>query len=214
MRCEVSTSFQHIKHKNAHFPLKSVLLVMTIFEMAAKKSSTRLASQAIPPTPSEAPLKAAQAPPSRANISGDISLPIVSGMATMSLESARPVPLTRNTIVTEFARYFGSEDKLKNWQRLCRDVGIEDVPRSLKNCKQVWKILICIGFQSSDWMQALRNVWVNIYDLIVAIRQNKIPHRFPSRHALSAYTLRTRKIFPKERAKEGGPVRQLLAHIF
>ncbi|KAG4416990.1 hypothetical protein IFR04_009880 [Cadophora malorum] len=165
--------------------------------MAAKKSSTRLASQAIPPTPSEAPLKAAQAPPSRANISGDISLPIVSGMATMSLESARPVRLTRNTIVTEFARYFGSEDKLKNWQRLCRDVGIEDVPRSLKNCKQ-----------------ALRNVWVNIYDLIVAIRQNKIPHRFPSRHALSAYTLRTRKIFPKERAKEGGPVRQLLAHIF
>lgn len=55
----------------------------------------------------------------------------------MSLESARPVRLTRNTVATEFARYFGSEDKLENWQRLCRDVGIEDVPQSLKKCKQV-----------------------------------------------------------------------------
>ncbi|PVH79114.1 hypothetical protein DL98DRAFT_420947 [Cadophora sp. DSE1049] len=115
----------------------------------------------------------------------------------MSLGGSQPVRLNRNTVVTEFARYFGSEDKLENWQRLCRDVGIQDVPRSLAKCKL-----------------ALRKVWVNIYDLIVAVRQNKIPRRFPSLHALSAYTIRTRKIFPKEKAKEGGLVRQLLAHIF
>ncbi|KAH7400385.1 hypothetical protein BKA64DRAFT_708069 [Cadophora sp. MPI-SDFR-AT-0126] len=115
----------------------------------------------------------------------------------MSLRGSQPVRLNRNTVVTEFARYFGSEDKLENWQRLCRDVGIEDVPQSLKKCKV-----------------ALRKVWVNIYDLIEAVRKNEIPRRFPSQHALSAYTLRTQRIFPKKKAKEGGPVRQLLAHIF
>ncbi|KAK0108620.1 hypothetical protein ONS95_003415 [Cadophora gregata] len=115
----------------------------------------------------------------------------------MAPDFSRPVRLNRNTVVTEFDRYFGSEVKLENWQRLCHDVGITDVPQSLKKCKL-----------------ALRRVWVNIHDLIIAVRQNKIPHRFQSQHELSAYTLRTRKFFPKEKAKEGGPVRQLLAHIF
>jgi hypothetical protein len=40
-------------------------------------------------------------------------------------------------IVAEFDEYFGNESKLENWQRLCRDVGIEDEPRSITKCRKV-----------------------------------------------------------------------------
>lgn len=39
-------------------------------------------------------------------------------------------------IVGDFSRYFG-EDTLENWQRLCRDIGInKDLP-NIKTCKKV-----------------------------------------------------------------------------
>jgi hypothetical protein len=57
-------------------------------------------------------------------------------------------------------------------------------------------------------------VWVNIYDLIDAIRENKTPpRRFKSQWALGKYTIKENKVYPKKKAKEGGPVRALLAHI-
>ncbi|KAG4431825.1 hypothetical protein IFR05_012687 [Cadophora sp. M221] len=126
-------------------------------------------------------------------------------MASMSLRSAqisaasqpKPPRLTKTNVVAEFARYFGSENKLENWQRLCRDVGNEEVPESITKCKL-----------------ALRKVWVNIFDFIEAVRQNKIPRRFPTEEALREYTISTDKIYPKKKAKKGGPVRALLAHIF
>ncbi|KAH6704021.1 hypothetical protein BKA61DRAFT_680265 [Leptodontidium sp. MPI-SDFR-AT-0119] len=126
----------------------------------------------------------------------------MAGLSLKSVQTSAAVEpkqprLTKTTVVAEFARYFGSEDKLENWQRLCRDVGIEDVPGSITKCRL-----------------ALRKFWVNIYDLIEAVRQNKIPHRFPSEKALRKYTISKHKVFPKEEAKEGGPVRALLANIF
>jgi hypothetical protein len=65
--------------------------------------------------------------------------------------------------------------------------------------------------------QAIRGVWVNIYDFLDAMRDEGIcgpDHHFKSQRELSAYTLKTGKIFPKRKAKESGPVRDLLAHIF
>ncbi|PMD31358.1 hypothetical protein L207DRAFT_384311, partial [Hyaloscypha variabilis F] len=103
----------------------------------------------------------------------------------------------RSNIVSEFNRYFGNANNLGNWQRLCRDVGIEENLASITKCKQ-----------------ALKGVWVNIYDLIEAVNNDEIPQRFPNRAELSTYTTENRKIFPKKKAKEGGPVRALLAHIF
>jgi len=43
-------------------------------------------------------------------------------------------------IVREFERYFGSDTKLENWVRLCRDVGIEGELPSITKCKQVARI--------------------------------------------------------------------------
>ncbi|KAL2060320.1 hypothetical protein VTL71DRAFT_9715 [Oculimacula yallundae] len=105
--------------------------------------------------------------------------------------------LNQKNIVGEFARYFGSENKLENWQRLCRDVGIDRTLTSLNQCKK-----------------ELQKVWVNIFDLIAAVHQNKIPRLFPNVSELRKYTIKSKKIFPKRKAKEGGPVRALLAHIF
>jgi hypothetical protein len=64
-------------------------------------------------------------------------------------------------------------------------------------------------------VQALKGVWVNLYDLIDATNSGNLPpRRFKSQGALAKYTIDNGKIFPKKRAKKGGPVRALLAHIF
>jgi hypothetical protein len=60
----------------------------------------------------------------------------------------------------------------------------------------------------------LKGVWVNIFDLLDAVKVNAIPHRFPNEKALAKYTREERKVYPKKKAKEGGPVRALLANIF
>jgi hypothetical protein len=63
--------------------------------------------------------------------------------------------------------------------------------------------------------QALKGVWVNIHDLIHAVRNDCTPpQRFPNQRALALYTRNHNKYYPKEKAKAGGPVRTLLAHIF
>ncbi|KAH7364813.1 hypothetical protein BKA65DRAFT_447974 [Rhexocercosporidium sp. MPI-PUGE-AT-0058] len=101
----------------------------------------------------------------------------------------KPVCLTKQTIVAKLTRYFGSEDRLENWHQLYRDMGIDDTLGCITKCRS-----------------ALRKVWVNIYDLIEAVRKYKIPRRFRTQSALSNYTISTDRIYPKKKAKEGGPV--------
>lgn len=57
-------------------------------------------------------------------------------------------------------------------------------------------------------------MWINIYDFIDSQREGKIPRRFATEKQLSVYTRKTGRVYPKKKAKEGGPVRALLAHIF
>ncbi|TVY17520.1 hypothetical protein LARI1_G004668 [Lachnellula arida] len=118
------------------------------------------------------------------------------------LNPAAPAPTRqpkkpRRNIVKEFDRYFGSPDNLENWQRLCHDVGVEDDLTSITKCRE-----------------ALKGIWVNIYDLLDAVKEGAQPHHFPSRRALARYTIDEDKIYPKKKAKKGGAVRALLAHIF
>lgn len=63
-------------------------------------------------------------------------------------------------------------------------------------------------------MQALGGVWVNIYDRLDAKKAGTSVRKFGSQRELAAYTMTTRKIYPMKKAKEGGPVKCLLAHIF
>ncbi|TEY58885.1 hypothetical protein BOTCAL_0197g00150 [Botryotinia calthae] len=103
----------------------------------------------------------------------------------------------KNTVVGLWADYFGNETQLANWQRLCVDVGMEEIPTSITKCRK-----------------ALGKVWVNIYDFLDAKAEGKPVKRYSSERKLATYTLNSGKIYPKSKAKEGGPVRALLAHIF
>lgn len=40
-------------------------------------------------------------------------------------------------IVEEFDDYFGEDTKLGNWQKLCLDLGMEDPPQSITQCRKV-----------------------------------------------------------------------------
>lgn len=55
---------------------------------------------------------------------------------------------------------------------------------------------------------------MNIYDFLDNLNSNMPQNYFNSEKELAEYTMRTGKIYPKKKAKEGGPVRDLLAHIF
>lgn len=103
----------------------------------------------------------------------------------------------KNTVVGLWEDYFGEETQLGNWQRLCVDVGMEEIPTSITQCRK-----------------ALGKVWVNIFDFLDAKAEGKPVKRYSSEHKLATYTLKSGKIFPKSHAKQGGPARVLLAHIF
>ena len=62
--------------------------------------------------------------------------------------------------------------------------------------------------------QALKNVHVNVVDLIDSRRKGKKVKVWPSYAALQDYTFHHKKFFPKHIAKEDGPLRCLLREIF
>lgn len=52
----------------------------------------------------------------------------------------------KQNIVGEFARYFGEETKLENWQRLCRDVGVDYSLSSVRQCRVVSTLISSHSF--------------------------------------------------------------------
>lgn len=60
----------------------------------------------------------------------------------------------------------------------------------------------------------MKGIWVNIYDFVDATAAGRNVRMFNSERELADYTMKTRKIFPKVKAKKGGPVRCLLVHVF
>ena len=55
---------------------------------------------------------------------------------------------------------------------------------------------------------------MNIYDLIDAKENGTRVRRFANRQQLASYSVNNNKIFPKGKAKEGGPVKLLLRELF
>ncbi|KAK7987728.1 hypothetical protein PG990_004578 [Apiospora arundinis] len=99
-------------------------------------------------------------------------------------------------IVKQWDEYFQNDD-LENWQRLMKDLGLEGEFRSKTQCRN-----------------ALKKVWVNIYDFLEAVRADRLVHRFATEALLSRYTQKTGKIFPKKHVKKSSPLASLMAHIF
>jgi hypothetical protein len=62
--------------------------------------------------------------------------------------------------------------------------------------------------------ELLKNVQVNIFDLIDAARSNTVARTFSSGSQLATYTVNSGKVFPKAAAKQNNLLKFMLRHIF
>jgi hypothetical protein len=124
----------------------------------------------------------------------------------------------------EFGVQYGRDERrLDGWRALCADVGIEDIPNSITQCKKVclnrfsgigpkdecrYVLLTSLG------LQVLNRTWVNLVHLIECRANGTVAFRHPSQNALRIYTKETGKIFPKKAAKENGFLKALLITIY
>ncbi|KAG1867056.1 hypothetical protein C8R48DRAFT_772247 [Suillus tomentosus] len=103
-----------------------------------------------------------------------------------------------DALVNEFNVLFGTDkNNISNWRNLCAVLRIDPVPNSVKKCRK-----------------RVRDVYVNLVDLVDSQRTGKPVKLFASLEDLRVYTLQTRKMFPKEtRAYQGGLLKELLREI-
>jgi len=96
-----------------------------------------------------------------------------------------------------FLALFGDNaSSLQAWQSLCRTIGIENVDSltSISSCQK-----------------ALKGIYVNLVDLVDAgTAGTKVSKTFSSSKELAQYIRRTKKTFPKERAKKSPMLRRFL----
>ncbi|KAL1759566.1 hypothetical protein FB107DRAFT_287570 [Schizophyllum commune] len=99
------------------------------------------------------------------------------------------------------AKFGRNTADLLAWQSLCGTIGVgggAEALRSIKACKK-----------------ALAEVYVNIVDLVDAAQAGtKIRRTFGSSQALAAYIKRTKKIFPKEKAKSNPLLQRFLIVVY
>ncbi|CAE6411267.1 unnamed protein product [Rhizoctonia solani] len=103
----------------------------------------------------------------------------------------------KDAMVHEFNAIYGTDhESLAAWQSLCRVLNLTNVPGKLRTCRR-----------------RVKSMHVNIVDLVdTPVTQVPVTH-FPSEAALSTYTIKSGKYFPKENAYAGGLLRYLLRHI-
>lgn len=121
----------------------------------------------------------------------------------------------------EFDAAYGKDiSKLESWQALCREVLIDEVPGSIRQCKAVRQpsslsqedtsyVWWVFGLMRYSQVLGSRNVLVNLVNLIDHRNMGTPVIRFKSYTAFRKYTTDGR-IFPKEKAKEEGFIRALL----
>ncbi|EUC59456.1 autophagic vacuole formation-like protein, putative [Rhizoctonia solani AG-3 Rhs1AP] len=105
--------------------------------------------------------------------------------------------LLKDAMVHEFNAIYGTDhESLAAWQSLCRVLNLTNVPDKLEACRRL-----------------VQSMHVNIVDLVdTPATQAPVTH-FPSEAALSTYTIKSGKYFPKESAYAGGLLRYLLRNI-
>lgn len=105
--------------------------------------------------------------------------------------------LLKDALTKQFNTMYGTEeDSMDSWQKLCRALNITPMPETLHACRK-----------------EVMATHVNLVDLVDRGMSHKRVKIFPSENALSEYTLRNGKFFPKENAYAGGLLRHLLRHI-
>ncbi|CAE6457930.1 unnamed protein product [Rhizoctonia solani] len=103
----------------------------------------------------------------------------------------------KDALVHEFNAIYGTDhESLAAWQSLCRVLNLTSIPEQLEACRRL-----------------VKSMHVNIVDLVdTPATQVPVTH-FPSEEALSTYTIKNGKYFPKESAYAGGLLKYLLRNI-
>ncbi|KAI0064499.1 hypothetical protein BV25DRAFT_1822857 [Artomyces pyxidatus] len=100
----------------------------------------------------------------------------------------------RDALTQQFNAIYGTDvNDIHSWHLLCSVLGIAP-PEGLEACRQ-----------------AVRSTHVNLIDLVVEPEEGVV--LFDSEKALSEYTIKTGKFFPRDNAYAGGVLRFLLRHI-
>ncbi|KAI1792898.1 hypothetical protein LXA43DRAFT_296360 [Ganoderma leucocontextum] len=100
-------------------------------------------------------------------------------------------------IITQFNATYGADvNNLASWQLLCIVLRINPVPADLKTCRK--RVLA---------------IYVNIFDLL-AFPIFGPPQMFPTEAALSEYSLKNRKVFPRECVEPDSLLSALLRRIY
>ncbi|KIM22432.1 hypothetical protein M408DRAFT_332933 [Serendipita vermifera MAFF 305830] len=99
---------------------------------------------------------------------------------------------------SEFSMYYGHDaSSLAGWQSLCKEVGLDNIPKSVEECKAALK----------------GKVWVNIVDLVDCRRTRTRVQCHESEEALREYTQLEGKVFPLQEAKANGFLTALLIKL-
>ncbi|KAJ7082411.1 hypothetical protein B0H15DRAFT_785801 [Mycena belliarum] len=97
-----------------------------------------------------------------------------------------------------FTELYGDDvNSLESWHKLCRAVEIEPVPDCIEDCRR-----------------AIDELHVNLVDLVDTHNTCARVHRSPSEWDLSAYTVATKKFFPRTLDFNSSLLRYLLRQIF
>ncbi|KAK3950471.1 hypothetical protein QBC32DRAFT_217312 [Pseudoneurospora amorphoporcata] len=110
----------------------------------------------------------------------------------MGKKKNRPAHPKKHDVVVRWKNYFGA-GHLEDWQRLCQDLGLDGDLPSKRKCRET-----------------LRTINVNIWDFLDAVEVGNIPQMFLTKNELIKYTWKTGRIFPRDEAKDMGPVAALL----
>lgn len=104
----------------------------------------------------------------------------------------------RDALTEQFNSIYGTDvENIKNWQLLCRVLGISPVSEDLDECRHV-----------------VLNTHVNLVDLVMHQTDSNEPVKlFKTERELSEYTQRFRKYFPRDSIHAGGLLKFLLRHI-
>lgn len=62
-------------------------------------------------------------------------------------------------------------------------------------------------------LQELRKVYVNIFDAMEALKHDGTARRFSTLSELRSYTIDERKVIPRDKAKMGGALKDLLRRL-
>ncbi|KAI0306254.1 hypothetical protein B0F90DRAFT_1553819, partial [Multifurca ochricompacta] len=100
-----------------------------------------------------------------------------------------------DALAEDFNAAYGTDvNNVDHWQALCHVLRIDPVPEDITACRK-----------------AVKSKHVNLVDLVYHADRLTL---FPTIKALSKYSKKHKKIFPKQSAKAGGILRYLLRPIF